>query len=119
MEEGASDALSLTSMGEEGALHEHAPSKRRRIFKNREKVGERDVVKETYAHTDTWLNGCYADRDELKALGAQFCLQKKCWYVPRGMNLNVFNRWRSPICQTGEYVLFIPDASTWSRLLDG
>lgn len=45
------------------------------------------------AATDTILNVPFADKDQAKALGAQWQPEKKRWVVPAGMDLAPFTAW--------------------------
>lgn len=45
------------------------------------------------ATTNTRLHAGVHDRDAVKALGARWDDQSKCWYVPIGMDLSPFARW--------------------------
>jgi phage/plasmid primase-like uncharacterized protein len=44
----------------------------------------------------TLLNVSYQEREEAKALGARWDAQKDSWYVPKGVDLNKFERWIAP-----------------------
>lgn len=48
------------------------------------------------ADSNTDLDCPFADKDEVKALGAQFDWERKLWYVPEGADLQPFERWLPP-----------------------
>ena len=35
----------------------------------------------------------FEQKDAVKALGARWLSTEKCWYVPHGLDINVFSRW--------------------------
>ncbi len=45
------------------------------------------------ATTDTPLNVPFADKDQVKALGAQWHADQKRWVVPKGRDLDLFTAW--------------------------
>ena len=45
------------------------------------------------ATTDTPLNVPFADKDQVKALGAHWHADQKRWVVPAGLDLTPFQRW--------------------------
>jgi hypothetical protein len=45
------------------------------------------------ATTDTALNVPFADKDQVKALGALWYPDKKLWVVPKGLDLTPFQAW--------------------------
>ena len=52
------------------------------------------------------LNILYADKEAAKALGARWDSIRKTWYVPPGVDINLFGRW-------------VPEIAKWNRLADG
>jgi hypothetical protein len=43
----------------------------------------------------TLLKVPFAEKDEAKKLGARWNADRKCWYVPPGIDLGAFSRWQS------------------------
>lgn len=41
----------------------------------------------------TYLNVPFAEKDQAKTLGARWDPNRKKWYVPSGVELNLFARW--------------------------
>ncbi|MGN1393717.1 MAG: DUF5710 domain-containing protein [Succinivibrionaceae bacterium] len=41
----------------------------------------------------TYLNVSYAEKDEAKSLGAKWDAEARKWYVPFGVDVNLFKKW--------------------------
>ena len=48
------------------------------------------------AATDTPLNVPFADKDHAKSLGAHWHVERKLWFVPKGLDLAPFSSWLEP-----------------------
>ncbi len=51
---------------------------------------------EQYSDEDIDLNCPFLEKDECKALGGSWDPDKRTWYVPAGVELTQFSRWRIP-----------------------
>jgi hypothetical protein len=49
----------------------------------------------------TFLNVPYAEKDEARALGARWNPTKKRWYVPPGVALDAFEKWKPEVGDAG------------------
>ena len=46
------------------------------------------------ANSKIYLNVSYAEKDDVKILGARWDPAKKKWYAPIGMDIELFSKWQ-------------------------
>ena len=52
-----------------------------------------DDIQEEFSSEKIYINCSFSDKDECKSLGGLFDGDKKCWYIPPGININLFKKW--------------------------
>lgn len=72
-------------------LYDHAQSERANLSLNNVAVQQFPQDRE---EGKTYINCPYAEKDEAKALGARWDADRRSWYVPAGVGLAAFARWR-------------------------
>jgi DNA helicase-2/ATP-dependent DNA helicase PcrA len=63
------------------------------ITRNEASAQARPAVQAAATATRQYLNATYQEKDEVKALGAQFDISRRAWYVEAGRDLAPFSRW--------------------------
>ena len=62
-------------------------------YKAKEGTNDKKQPRVKAANVETYLSVPFADKDEVKALGAYFDATKKAWYVPKGKDVSAFSKW--------------------------